>query len=138
MESNASFWEAVRGAAASLHSSKLRSFLTLLGIILATTTLIAVMAVINGMNHYIAENVSDMGADGFRVRRMVMIGDFDPKKYLEMQRRNPELTREEFDFLKSHATMLQDIGMETEPQGQEHYGSEQVDAVELDGGRATV
>src|SRR5712671_4498492 len=94
MQSNASFWEAVLGAAASLRSSKLRSFLTLLGIILATTTLIAVMSVINGMNHYIAENVSDMGADGFRVHRMVMIGQFDPKKYLEMQRRNPELTRQ--------------------------------------------
>ena len=133
MESNASFWEAVRGAAASLHSSKLRSFLTLLGIILATTTLIAVMAVINGMNHYIAENVSDMGADGFRVRRMVMIGDFDPKKYLEMQRRNPELTREEFDFLKTHATMLQEIGMETERQVKVHYANEQIDGVELDG-----
>ena len=90
MQSNASFFEAVRGAAASLRSSKLRSFLTLLGIILATTTLIAVMSVINGMNRYIAENVSDMGADGFRVRRMAMIGQFDPKKYLEMQRRNLE------------------------------------------------
>lgn len=133
MESNASFWEAVLGAAASLRSSKLRSFLTLLGIILATTTLIAVMAVINGMNHYIAENVSDMGADGFRVQRMVMIGEFDPKKYLEMQRRNPELTREEFDFLKRQATMLQDIGMETDRQGKVHYGSEQVDGVEIDG-----
>jgi putative ABC transport system permease protein len=133
MESNASFWEAVLGAAASLRSSKLRSFLTLLGIILATTTLIAVMAVINGMNHYIAENVSDMGADGFRVQRMVMIGEFDPKKYLEMQRRNPELTREEYDFLKSHATMLQDIGMETDRQGKVHYGNEQVDGVEIDG-----
>src|SRR6266849_996567 len=133
MQSNASFWEAVLGAAASLRSSKLRSFLTLLGIILATTTLIAVMAVINGMNHYIAENVSDMGADGFRVHRMVMIGDFDPKKYLEMQRRNPELTREEFEFLKSHATMLQDIGMETDRQVKVHYASQQVDGVELDG-----
>src|SRR5579864_8206591 len=133
MESNASFWEAVRGAAASLHSSKLRSFLTLLGIILATTTLIAVMSVINGMNHYIAENVSDMGADGFRVRRMAMIGQFDPKKYLEMQRRNPQLSREEFDFLKGQATMLQEIGMETERQVKVHYGSEQVDGVELDG-----
>jgi putative ABC transport system permease protein len=133
MQSNASFWEAVLGAAASLRSSKLRSFLTLLGIILATTTLIAVMAVINGMNHYIAENVSDMGADGFRVQRMVMIGQFDPKKYLEMQRRNPELSREEFDFLKSHATMLQDIGMESDRQTKVHYGSEQVDGVEIDG-----
>jgi putative ABC transport system permease protein len=133
MQSNASFWEAVLGAAASLRSSKLRSFLTLLGIILATTTLIAVMSVINGMNHYIAENVSDMGADGFRVQRMVMIGQFDPKKYLEMQRRNPELSREEFDFLKSHGTMLQEIGMETDRQVKVHYGNQQVDGVELDG-----
>ena len=41
--SHASFWEAVSGATKSLRGSKLRSFLTLLGIILATTTLIAVM-----------------------------------------------------------------------------------------------
>src|SRR6266853_4317447 len=121
MAQTASFREATAVAAASLRSSKLRSFLTLLGIILATTTLIAVMAVINGMNHYIAENVSDMGADGFRVQRMVMIGEFDPKKYLEMQRRNPELTREEFDFLKSQATLLQDIGMETDRQVKVHH-----------------
>lgn len=138
MESNASFWEAVVGAAASLSGNKLRSFLTLLGIILATTTLIAVMAVINGMNRYIAQNVSDMGADGFRVQRMVMIGQFDPKKYLEMQRRNPELTREEFEFLKSHATMLADIGMETDRQVKVHRGSEQVDGVELDGASSSM
>jgi putative ABC transport system permease protein len=86
----------VCGAAASLHANKLRSFLTVLGIILATITLIAVMAVINGMNRYIAENVSNMGADGFRVRRMVIIGEFDPKKYLEMQRPNPQLSCERF------------------------------------------
>jgi putative ABC transport system permease protein len=133
MHSNASFWEAVRGAAASLDSNKLRSFLTLLGIILATTTLIAVMSVINGMNRYIAENVSNMGADGFRVRRLVMIGAFDPKKYLEMQRRNPELTREEFDFLKTRATLVAEIGMETQRQAVVHYGTEQVDGVSVQG-----
>src|SRR2546425_966164 len=138
MQSNASFWEAVLGAAASLRSSKLRSFLTLLGIILATTTLIAVMSVINGMNHYIAENVSDMGADGFRVRRMDMIGQFDPKKYLEMQRRNPELSRDEFDFLKSHASLVSDIGMETARQVKVHYGNEQVDGVQLQGVRSNM
>jgi putative ABC transport system permease protein len=133
MQSTASFWEAVRGAARSLQSSKLRSFLTLLGIILATTTLIAVMAVINGMNRYIAQNVSDMGADGFRVFRLAMVGEWDPKKYLEMEKRNPELTREEFEFLKSHATMIDDVGMETERQVKVHAGSQQVDGVELNG-----
>src|SRR5579862_9190622 len=133
MESTASFWEAVRGAARSLQSSKLRSFLTLLGIILATTTLIAVMSVINGMNHYIAQNVSDMGADGFRVVRLAMIGEWDPKKYLEMEKRNPELSREEYEFLKSHATLIDDLGMESDRQVKVHFEGQQVDGVELDG-----
>src|SRR3954468_8874113 len=98
MSSNASFWEAVKGALHSLRGSKLRSFLTLLGIILATSTLIAVMSVISGMDVYIAENVSNMGADGYRVQRMVVLG-FDPKKYMEILRRNPQLTRDEYEFL---------------------------------------
>ena len=92
MSTGAPFGEAVLIAIASLRSSKLRSFLTLLGIILATTTLIAVMSVIHGMDVYIATPISNMGADGFRVVRLAMIGDFDPKKYLEMMRRNPELS----------------------------------------------
>ena len=74
MATNASFAEAALVAADSLRGSKLRSFLTLLGIILATTTLIAVMSIINGMNRYIAQQVSDMGVDGFRVRRIIFIG----------------------------------------------------------------
>ncbi len=107
---HASFWEAVTGAVQSLRGSKLRSFLTLLGIILATTTLIAVMAVISGMDVYIAQNVSDMGADGYRVTRIVMM-QWDPKKFLEMLRRNPQLKREEYEFLRSHATLTREIGM---------------------------
>src|SRR5437016_10030510 len=110
MQTHASFWEAVTGALQSLRGSKLRSFLTLLGIILATTTLIAVMAVISGMDRYIAENVSKMGADGYRVTRIALL-QWDPKKYLEMLRRNPQLSREEFEFLKSHVKLTSEIGM---------------------------
>ena len=57
--------DTLRIAAGALTTNKLRSFLTLLGIILATTTLIAVMSVISGMDHVIADNVSSMGADGY-------------------------------------------------------------------------
>jgi putative ABC transport system permease protein len=133
MKSHASFLEAIGGAEASLRGSKLRSFLTLLGIILATTTLIAVMSVIEGMNRYIAQNVSDMGADGFRVRRMVMIGEFNPKKYLEMLRRNPQLSRDEFEFLKSHATLVSEIGMETFRSVPVHYGKDLLEGIDLQG-----
>jgi putative ABC transport system permease protein len=133
MKSHASFLEAVTGAAASLHGSKLRSFLTLLGIILATTTLIAVMSVIEGMNRYIAQNVSDMGADGFRVRRIIMMGEFNPKKYLELIRRNPQLNREEYEFLRSHAKLVRDIGMESFRPVPVHYGKEQLEGIDLQG-----
>lgn len=130
---NASFAEAARVAFRSLRASKLRSFLTLLGIILATTTLIAVMSVIRGMDDYIANTVADMGVDGFRVRRMVMIGQWDPKKFLEMQRKNPQLTREEFAFVKREAKLLREVGMEISRQGVTTYGSERVDGIELRG-----
>src|SRR3979409_560611 len=98
VRSNASFLESARVAFDSLRGSKLRSFLTLLGIILSTTTLIAVMSVIHGMDVYIAETVSRMGSDGFQIVRMAFVGNFDPKKFLEMQRKNPQLSREEFAF----------------------------------------
>jgi putative ABC transport system permease protein len=133
MANNASFAEAASVAASSLRGSKLRSFLTLLGIILATTTLIAVMSVINGMNKYIAQQVSDMGVDGFRVRRIIFIGNFDPKKFLEMQRRNPEMSREEFQFIKEHATLVREIGMEAFRQVNVKYGTQTLDWIQLTG-----
>src|SRR5664279_3825866 len=110
--SNSAFGEAVKVAMASLWSSKLRSFLTLFGIILATATLIAVMSVIHGMDVYIAQQVSDMGASGFRVRRIGILGDVEPKKLLELLKKNPELTREEYDFLREHARYTEEIGMD--------------------------
>src|SRR5215469_2208282 len=124
MRTNASFGEAVTGAAMSLHGSKLRSFLTLLGIILATTTLIAVMSVIDGMNVYVAQNVSSMGADGFKLRRIVMMGVWDPKKFLEMQRRNPEFSKEEYEFLKGTAKLTRELGMSATRRGPVHVGRE--------------
>ena len=133
MKSGASFGEAFRVALASLRSSKLRSFLTLLGIILATATLIAVVSVINGMDVYVANAVSNMGADGFRVVRLAMIGNFDAKKLLEMQRRNPQLRVEEYDFIKSRVTLAREIGMVANRSGSVRYGSNLIEAMQIQG-----
>ncbi len=133
MAQTASFREAAAVAVDSLRSSKLRSFLTLLGIILATTTLIAVMAVISGMNHYIADNVSSMGSDGFRVVKMAFIGNFDPKKFLEMQKRNPELTPAEYDFLKKNSTLVREIGMRDGRTVSAAMGSQTLTGIQLNG-----
>jgi putative ABC transport system permease protein len=117
----------------SLRKNKLRSFLTLLGIILATTTLIAVTALIHGMNVYIAEKVSNMGSDGFRVVRMAFFGDFDPKKFLEMQKRNPEFKPVEYEFVKSEARLLKDIGMMVSRQARVTYKAQSQEQVNIQG-----
>jgi putative ABC transport system permease protein len=133
MKSHASFWEAVNVAAGSLRSSKLRTFLTLLGVILATTTLIAVMSVIEGMNQYIAKEVSDMGSEGFRIRRIVMLGEFDAKKYLTMEKRNPQMNREEYEFIKERATNIREIGMEAFRGVKVSLGGQDLEQVQMSG-----
>jgi len=133
MTPRASFAEAVKVALGSLRASKLRSFLTLLGVILATTTLIAVVSVINGMDLYIATQVSNMGSDGFRVVRLAMIGSFDAKKYLEMQRRNPQLTLEEYEFIREHARLLREIGISAGRSVPVRYGATLLEGVQLQG-----
>jgi putative ABC transport system permease protein len=133
---NASFAEAAAIAADSLRSSKLRSFLTLLGIILATTTLIAVMAMIHGMDVYIANTVTSMGSDGFRIVKIAFLGNFDPKKFLQMQKRNPELSPDEFQYLKDHAKLVQDFGMSAGRSVSVSLGSQTLTEIGLNGGTA--
>ena len=136
MAQTASFREAASVAFDSLRSSKLRSFLTLFGIILATTTLIAVMSIIHGMDVYIATHISNMGADGFTIVRMAFIGNFSPKKFLELQKRNPQLSPAEFEFLKSRATLVREIGMQANRQANATYGTQSLTGITVNGGSA--
>jgi putative ABC transport system permease protein len=130
---SASFWEATRIALDSLRKNKLRSFLTLLGIILATATLIAVTALIHGMDVYIAEKVSNMGSDGFRIVRMAWFGPWDPKKFYEMQKRNPQIKPEEYQFLKDKALLLKDLGMMASRNARVTYKGDSLEAVDIEG-----
>ena len=130
---SSAFWEASRIAFDSLRNNKLRSFLTLLGIILATTTLIAVTALIHGMDVYIAEKVSNMGSDGFRVVRMAWFGPWDPKKFLEMQKRNPEIKTEEYEFIRAKATFVKGLGMTASRQARISYKGISTMGVDLQG-----
>src|SRR5690606_37146433 len=65
------FSEALRLALATIWSAKLRSFFTLLGIIVSVAFLVTVVAVIQGMNAYVRENLTGaiIGTNAFQVRR---------------------------------------------------------------------
>ncbi len=65
------YGEAFRLALATIRSAKLRSFFTLLGIIVSVGFLVTVVAIIQGMNSYVQTNLTDamIGTNAFQVRR---------------------------------------------------------------------
>jgi putative ABC transport system permease protein len=92
--------EACRLALESLHAHKLRSFLTLLGVVIATTTLIVVMSIVNGMNLYIAEHIANLGTNTFVLHQFQWAQGFD--SYLKARRRNQPIRIEDFDYLREN------------------------------------
>jgi len=82
--------EAVRLALQAAWSHKLRSFFTLLGIIVSVAFLVAVVAVIQGLNAYVRENLTGaiVGVNAFQVRRTpIQIGFVDDEELRAIQRR---------------------------------------------------
>jgi putative ABC transport system permease protein len=88
------FADVARVALAQIRANPLRSFFTLLGIIVSITFLVAVVAIIQGMNAYVKENIADamIGVNTFQVRRIpIRVGLFDDDEWRRLQRR-PKIT----------------------------------------------
>src|SRR5205085_1924314 len=80
-----------------LRANKLRSFFTLLGIIVSVAFLVTVVAIIQGMNAYVKENIADnvVGTNTFQVRRMpARVGLFDEDDWRVVLRR-PKITEQD-------------------------------------------
>lgn len=80
-----------------LRANKLRSFFTLLGIIVSVAFLVAVVAIIQGMNAYVKESIADnvVGTNTFEVRRMpARVGLFNEDDWRVVLRR-PKITPED-------------------------------------------
>src|ERR1700757_4204697 len=100
--------EGFRAAIEALRSHKLRSFLTLLGVVIATTTLIVVMAIVNGMNLYIAEHIANLGTNTFVLHQFQWAQGFD--SFLKARRRNQPIRLDEYEFLRENLSGYQQIG----------------------------
>src|SRR6201982_3726168 len=80
------FTEAISIAASSLWAHKLRSILTLIGVVIGVTSVIAVVSLINGANQYVATRVFRLGADVFGLSKQPSIVT-NVDDYLEFQKR---------------------------------------------------
>jgi ABC-type antimicrobial peptide transport system, permease component len=86
--------DVITTALEQIRVNKLRSFFTLLGIIVSVAFLVAVVAIISGMNAYVKENLASalIGANTFQVRRSpIRIGLFDDEEWRRIQKR-PRIT----------------------------------------------
>ncbi len=84
------FSESIRIALRAIVSHKLRSFFTLLGIIVSVAFLVAVVAIIQGMNIYVQDRLAGaiVGTNAFQVRRQpISVGQLDEEEWREIQRR---------------------------------------------------
>jgi putative ABC transport system permease protein len=103
------FSETLKLSLDALRAHKLRSFLTLLGVILAVTTLVVVMSVISGLNLYVADRVANLGANVFIVDRFGIITSQD--QWVKAQKR-PLLSLEEFERLRDNMKLATAVAAE--------------------------
>ena len=94
-------YEALRLALQTVWSHRLRSFFTLLGIIVSVAFLVAVVAVIQGMNAYVRERLAGaiVGVNAFQIRRdPIQVGFIDDEEWKQIQRR-PIIAYEDLTFI---------------------------------------
>src|SRR6266513_917682 len=80
------FSEAIAIAVASLRANKLRSLLTVLGILIGVSSVIAVVAITEGLDRYIAERVLELGSQSFTLQKFPEVIT-SREQWLEMQKR---------------------------------------------------
>ena len=125
------FHESLSMALTSLRSNKLRTFLTLLGVIIGVLTIIAVVSVIQGLNNYVYTKMSFYGANDFAVSK------FSPvissiKDYQEQLKRK-DLTLDDLAALRKLCSSCELIGASVNASQPVKYGSKSIKNVEVRG-----
>src|SRR2546430_1796296 len=108
-------YEAVVLALQAVWSHKLRSFFTLLGIIVSVAFLIAVVAVIQGMNAYVRERLAGaiVGVNAFQIRRdPIQVGFIDDLAWSRIQRR-PIIAPQDVPFVERAIPDAQAIALQS-------------------------
>ncbi len=103
--------ESIEISIGSIRAHKLRSFLTLLGLIIGVMTLILVMTIVQGANSYVEEKVANLGTNVFQVSRTpVAVTDFE--EFLRAQR-NKLLELDDVQAVREICRDCQAVGAET-------------------------
>jgi len=122
--------ESISMALASLWSRRLRSFLTLLGIIIGVATVITVVSILQGMNQYVVRTLSSFGSDSFFISKFGIITSHE--QFLEARRRK-NISMEQMESLKDYCSLCREVGASVGRPLQVKYGRDYIDDVEVTG-----
>ena len=114
--------EAFRIALQSLWANKLRTILTLLGVVISVSSLIAVMTLINGAQVYVATKVNKQGANVFTISQQPQLVT-SYNDYVKFQKRKV-ITLDQYRAVKQQCTLCQGVGAMQSTIGSVVYGKE--------------
>src|SRR5437870_8384210 len=123
--------EPVIVALETLRAHKMRSFLMLLGTILSVSTLIVVIALISGVNRYIADRVANLGSNVFLLTRFPIITDVE--EYVKANRRNKKVTWDDYEALRANLKLPERVGVEQRTSGKVRAGSQSLEDCNIRG-----
>ena len=132
------FGDVLATAITQIRANKLRSFFTLLGVIVSVAFLVAVVAVIQGMNAYVKESVADalIGSNTFQIRRLpINIALIEDADWLRMQRR-PKLNSWDVNFVRAAIPGAAGISVQSgfpTPRSDVQYGNNTLGSVQVFG-----
>jgi putative ABC transport system permease protein len=114
------FSEAVEVALQSLRANKLRSFLTVLGILIGVSSVIAVVAITDGLDRYMADKVLELGTSAFSVEKMPAIIT-SHNQWIEMnKRKNIEL--DDMEWVRKNCDLCAEVGAQISRGATAKYG----------------
>jgi putative ABC transport system permease protein len=125
------FFEAAKIALGAIWSNKLRSFLTVLGNIVAVTSIIAVVSLVQGMNGYVTTAIlSGVGADNFTIQRMPVVRTEADE---ERVRNNPRIKLEDAAAVRKYSENVGAVAAQAQSRATISYANETIDGAQIQG-----
>lgn len=123
--------EAFRLALASLAAHKLRSVLTLLGLIIAVSSLILVMTLVQGANGYVEHKLANLGTNVFEVTKTPrVITNIDE---LARALKHKDITREDWQAVATRCRLCRMVGASTQTVGRVRSGNRNLTDIQIIG-----
>ena len=128
------FWESIRLALQSIFAHKLRTFLTLLGIIIGVAAVMVVGAGIEGLETYVTDSISRvLGSNSFIVAKYARFGHVAQEEWEKMIRRNKDIRLSDIDFLKRYCKACVEVAGEISRQSDVYRGSKEILGTRISG-----